>query len=110
MLFNNQSIIKVIIRKVGFMKEIIKKSIEELNELLPKERKLTMKESTPLVGEKSNLESIDLVNLFVSIEKNLKKDKNYNLPLDEIIQNVERFKTIGSLKFFLTKRFENEKK
>ena len=92
------------------MKEIIKKSIEELNELLPKERKLAMKESTPLVGEKSNLESIDLVNLFVSIEKNLKKDKNYNLPLDEIIQNVERFKTIGSLKFFLTKRFENEKK
>ena len=110
MLFNNQSIIKAIIRKVGFMKEIIKKSIEELNELLPKERKLAMKESTPLVGEKSNLESIDLVNLFVSIEKNLKKDKNYNLPLDEIIQNVERFKTIGSLKFFLTKRFENEKK
>ncbi len=92
------------------MKEIIKKSIEELNELLPKERKLAMKESTLLVGEKSNLESIDLVNLFLSIEKNLKKDKNYNLPLDEIIQNVERFKTIGSLKFFLTKRFENEKK
>ena len=110
MLFNNQSIIKAIIRKVEFMKEIIKKSIEELNELLPKERKLATKESTLLVGEKSNLESIDLVNLFVSIEKNLKEDKNYNLPFDEIIQNAEHFKTVGSLKTFLTKRFENEKK
>ena len=92
------------------MKEIIKKSIEELNELLPKERKLATKESALLVGEKSNLESIDLVNLFVSIEKNLKKDKNYNLPFDEIIQNAKHFKTVGSLKTFLTKRFENEKK
>ena len=90
------------------MKEIIKKSIEELNELLPKERKLATKESALLVGEKSNLESIDLVNLFVSIEKNLKKDKNYNLPFDEIIQNAEHFKTVGSLEFFLTKKFENE--
>ena len=110
MLFNNQSIIKAIIRKIEFMKEIVKKSIEELNELLPKERKLTTKESTLLVGEKSNLESMDLVNLFVSIEKNLKKNKNYNLPFDEIIQNAERFKTIGSLIVFLTKRFKNEKK
>ena len=92
------------------MKEIIKKSIEELNELLPKERKLATKESALLVGEKSNHESIDLVNLFVSIEKNLKKVKNYNLPFDEIIQNAEHFKTVGSLKTFLTKRFENEKK
>ena len=92
------------------MKEIVKKSIEELNELLPKERKLTTKESTLLVGEKSNLETMDLVNFFVSIEKNLKKNKNYNLPFDEIIQNAEHFKTVGSLKTFLTKRFENEKK
>ena len=53
---------------------------------------------------------MDLVNFFVSIEKNLKKNKNYNLPFDEIIQNAERFKTIGSLIVFLTKRFENEKK
>ena len=47
------------------MKEIVKKSIEELNELLPKQKKLSTGETTPLVGEKSSLESIDLVNLFV---------------------------------------------
>ena len=35
------------------MKEIVKKSIEELNELLPKQKKLSIGETTPLVGEKS---------------------------------------------------------
>ena len=92
------------------MKQVVKKSIDELNELLSREKKLAMKDSTILVGEKSNLDSIDLVNLFVNIEKNLKKDKNYDLPFDEIIKNSEQLKTIGSLKFFLTKRFENEEK
>ena len=92
------------------MKQIVEKSLEELNELLPREKRLAMKDSTPLVGENSNLESIDLVNLFVSVEKNLKKSKNYNLSFDEIIQNAEQLKTIGSLEVFLRKKFENEKK
>ena len=92
------------------MKQVIKKSIEELNELLPKEKKLTMNNTTPLVGEKSKLESIDLVNLFVLVEKNLQNDKNYNLSVDEIIQNAEEFKTIESLEYFLNKKFKNEKK
>ena len=92
------------------MKEIIKKSIEELNELLSKEKKLSIGETTPLIGEKSSLESIDLVNLFVCLEKNLKKKKYYTLTFDEILQNIEYFKTVGSLEFFLTKKFKNEKK
>ena len=92
------------------MQEIIKKSIEELNELLSKEKKLLVGEATPLIGEKSSLESIDLVNLFVCLEKNLKEKKNYTLTFDEILQNVEHLKTIGSLEFFLTKKFKNEKK
>ena len=92
------------------MREIVKKSIEELNELLSKEKKLLVREATPLIGEKSSLESIDLVNLFVCLEKNLKENKNYTLTFDEILQNVEHLKTIGSLEFFLTKKFKNEKK
>ena len=60
------------------MKEIVRESIEELNNLLPRKKKLAIKDSTPLVGDQSNLESIDLVNLFVNLEKNLKKKKkNY---------------------------------
>ena len=92
------------------MQEIVKKSIEELNELLPKEKKLSIGKTTPLIDEKSSLESIDLVNLFVCLEKNLKENKNYTLTFDEILQNIEDLKTIGSLEFFLTKKFKNEKK
>ena len=40
------------------MKEIVKRSIEELNELLPKQKELSIEKITPLVGEKSNLESM----------------------------------------------------
>ena len=92
------------------MKEIVKRSIEELNELLPKQKELSIEKTTPLVGEKSSLESIDLVNLFVCLEKNLKEKKNYTLTFDEILQNIEHLKTVGSLELFLTKKFENEKK
>ena len=92
------------------MQEIIKKSIEELNELLSKEKKLSIIKTTQLIGEKSSLESIDLVNLFVCLEKNLKEKKNYTLAFDEIIQNIESLKTVGSLEIFLIKKFENEKK
>ena len=58
------------------MLEIIKESIEGLNELLPKGKKLSVEKTTPLIGEKSSLESIDLVNFFVCLEKNLKEKKN----------------------------------
>ena len=92
------------------MKEIVKRSIEELNELLPMQKKLSIEEKTPLVGEKSSLESIDLVNLFVCLEKNLKEKKNYTLTFDEILQNIEHLKTVGSLELFLIQKFENEKK
>ena len=40
------------------MKEIVKKSIEELNELLPKQKELSIEKTIPLVGEKSSLESM----------------------------------------------------
>ena len=92
------------------MKEIVRRSIEELNDLLPKEKKIVIEESTPLIDEKSSLESIDLVNFFVCLEKNLKEKKKYTLTFDEIIKNIEHLKTVGSLESFLTKKFENEKK
>ena len=90
------------------MKEIVRESIEELNNLLPRKKKLAIKDSTPLVGEQSNLESIDLVNLFVNLEKNLKKKKKITLTFDEIIENVDHLKTIGSLKIFLTDKLERK--
>ncbi len=92
------------------MKQFIKKSFEELNELLPKEKKLVIADSTPLVGEKSSLDSVDLVNLFVSLEKNLKEEKNHVLTFDDIMQNIEELTTIHALEVFLIKKIENEQK
>ena len=75
---------------------------------MPKEKKLVIENSTPLVGEKSSLESIDLVNLFVSLEKNLKEKKKLDLTFDEIIKNADNLKTIGSLEIFLTNKFKEK--
>ena len=92
------------------MDEVVKKSIEKFNEMLPKKKKLIIEDSTPLISKKSNLDSIDLVNLFVNIEQIIKKEKNLNLTFDNILQNIDQLKTIGSLKFFLKEKFKNEKK
>ena len=92
------------------MEQIVKKSIEELNEILPKEKKLIVDKSTLLIDEKSNLESIDLVNLFVNLEKNLKKEGLPTLTFDEMLKDVDQLKTIGSLEVFLSNKTKNEKK
>ena len=91
------------------MQDVIKKSIEQLNEVLTKDKKLVLKNSTPLIGEKSKLESIDIVNLFVNLEKNLKEKNDLVLTFDEILQNSDKLKTIGSLEAFINKK-KNEKK
>ena len=61
------------------------------------------------VDEKSKLESIDIVNLFVNLEKNLKEKNDLVLTFDEILQNANKLKTIGSLETFINKK-KNEKK
>ena len=92
------------------MDPIVKKSIEELNEILTKEKKLILDGSTPLMDEKSNLESIDFVNLFINLEKNLKKKGRPTLTFDEMLKGVDQLKTIGSLEVFLNNKFNNKKK
>ena len=77
---------------------------------MSKKKKLSTGKTKPLIGEKSSLESIDLVNFFVCLEKNLKEKKNYTLTFDEMFQNIKHLKTVGSLESFLIKKFENEKK
>ena len=91
------------------MQDVIKKSIEQLNEVLPKKKKLMIKKSTPLIDEKSKLESIDIVNLFVNLEKNLKEKDNLVLTFDEILQNTDKLKTIGSLETFINKKKDEKK-
>ena len=84
-------------------------AIEQLNEVLTKDKKLVIKNSTPLIDQKSKLESIDIVNLFVNLEKNLKEKDDLVLTFDEILQNADTLKTIGALENFINKK-KNEKK
>lgn len=88
------------------MQEIIQKSIDELNKILPLKKKIKNKDSFLLINKKSNLDSVDIVNLFVILEKYLKKEKNLSLSFDILIKDIEEFKTIGTLKSYLNKKFK----
>ena len=92
------------------MQEIIQKSIDELNKILPLKKKIKNKDSFLLINKKSNLDSVDIVNLFVILEKYLKKEKNLSLSFDILIKDIEEFKTIGTLKSYLNKKFKKFKK
>tara|TARA_B100000674_G_C37939480_1_gene961898 strand:- start:262 stop:531 length:270 start_codon:yes stop_codon:yes gene_type:complete len=88
------------------MQEIIQKSIDELNKILPLKKKIKNKDSFLLISKKSNLDSVDIVNLFVILEKYLKKEKNLSLSFDILLKDIEEFKTIGTLKSYLNKKFK----
>ena len=88
------------------MQEIIQKSIDELNKILPKKKKIKNEDPFLLVSKKSNLDSVDIVNLFVILEKYLKKEKNLTLSFDILLKDIEEFKTIGTLKSYLYKKFQ----
>jgi acyl carrier protein len=88
------------------MQKIIQKSIDELNKFLPKKKKIKNEDSFLVINKKSNLDSIDIVNLFVILEKYSKKEKNLTLSFDILLKDIEEFKTIGTLKSYLYKKFK----
>ena len=92
------------------MQKIIQNSIDELNKILPKKKKIKNEDSFLLINKKSNLDSIDIVNLFVILEKYLKKEKNLNLSFDILLKDIDEFKTIGTLKSYLYKNIKNDKR
>tara|TARA_B100001057_G_C22866705_1_gene956831 strand:- start:2502 stop:2780 length:279 start_codon:yes stop_codon:yes gene_type:complete len=88
------------------MQEIIQKSIDELNKVLPKNKKIKNEDSFKLVNKKSNLDSIDIVNLFIILEKYLKIEKDFILTFDDLMKDIHQLKTIGGLKSYLQKKLE----
>ena len=88
------------------MQEIIQKSIDELNKVLHKKKKIKNEDSFLLINKKSNLDSIDIVNLFVILEKYSKKEKNLTLSFDILLKDIKEFKTIGTLKSYLYKKIQ----
>jgi acyl carrier protein len=92
------------------MHDIVKKTIDELNKILPKEKKIVNKDTSQLISTKSNLDSVDLVNLFVILEKNLNIEKKIDITFDDFIKNIGNLKTVGLLKSYLIKSFQDEEK
>jgi D-alanine--poly(phosphoribitol) ligase subunit 2 len=87
------------------IKEIIFKSIKELNENLDEDQKMQLSINTILLGKDSNIDSITLVNLIVSIEENLEENLNVSVTLaDEkaLSQKNSPFLTIKTLLDYIT--------
>ena len=66
---------------VNQIKEIIFKSIKELNENLDEDQQLELSTDTVLLGKDSNIDSITLVNLIVTIEESLEDNLNLSVTL-----------------------------
>ena len=82
------------------IKEIIFKSIKELNENLDEDQQLLLSTDTVLLGKDSNIDSITLVNLIVTIEESLEDNLNVSVTLaDEkaLSQKNSPFLTIQTL-------------
>ena len=87
------------------IKEIIFKSIKELNENLDEDQQLQLSTDTVLLGKDSNIDSITLVNLIVTIEESLEDNLNVSVTLaDEkaLSQKNSPFLTIETLHNYIT--------
>ncbi len=80
--------------------EAVLESIDDLNELLPAGRRVGKDASSPLFGGETGLESMDLVNLVVSVEDRLRDrlDVSVSLASDRAMsQKTSPFRTVGTL-------------
>ena len=65
--------------------EIIKNSVTEVNKQLKKKEKIVFKKDFEILGPKSKLDSLVLVNLFIAVEEKIKSltGKEINLLSDD---------------------------
>ena len=75
------------------IKSIIDESIDNVNVILPKNRKFSKNRKTNLIGVKSKIASTIFLNLILEIEKNIVEENNKELNiLDSISENInEKF-------------------
>ncbi len=84
--------------------EIVYEAVEELNEQLPKKRRLEKKEDQALFGEAGKLDSLNLVNLIVNIEALIDEEMDKTITLaDEKAMSMKNspFRTIGTIADFI---------
>ena len=87
--------------------DVIKKSILEINQQLKKKDKIIFKKNFEILGPKSNLDSLIIVNLFIAIEEKIKSltGKEINLLSDDFFEKGFKNKyTISDLEIDLNKK------
>ena len=82
--------------------EIIYKCAEELNKQLSEEGKITLEESTTLIGKNSSLDSLGIVTLMISIEEHIANTGISINIMDVLTESYEPpFETIGEMSLWL---------
>jgi len=92
--------------------DIIKKSIVEVNKQLKKKEKIVYKKTFEILGPKSKLDSLIIVNLFIAIEEKIKSltGKEINLLSDDFFEKgyKQRYTMSDLEKDLLKKRKKNK--
>ena len=85
------------------------KAIDEVNKMLPEERRLEKLPDTFLAGDKGKLESLELINFIVELEGRLQKDFGLTFNLIEWLEiHDDSMKKISGLAKFLKTQANRE--
>jgi acyl carrier protein len=77
-------------------------TIDEVNKMMPEERRLQKFPDTFLAGDRGKLESLELINFIVELEGRLQKDFGLTFNLIEWLENPEEsMKRISGLEKFI---------
>ena len=85
------------------------KAVDEVNKMLPEERRLKKLPNTFLAGDKGKLESLELINFIVELEGSLQKDFGLTLNLINWLELSEvSMKSIDGLAKFIKAQANRE--
>jgi acyl carrier protein len=85
------------------------KAIDEVNNMLPEERRLKKLPDTFLAGDRGKLESLELINFIVELEGRLQKDFGLTLNLIEWLEfSEDSMKRVDGLAKFIKAQADRE--
>ena len=93
--------------------DLIKESILEVNKQLKKKEKIVFKKTFEILGPKSKLDSLVIINLFIAIEEKIKSliGKEINLLSDDVFEKGYKKKyTMNDLEKDLVKKMKKKNK
>ena len=83
--------------------------VDEVNKMLPEERRLQKLSDTFLAGDSGNLDSLGLINFIVELEGGLQKDFGLTMNLIELLEMPEEpMKSIDTLAKFIKAQANGE--